>query len=85
MKFGKPIITTDLGEIADIVRAEKCGIVIDKPTAPQIAQAIQILSDENERQRLGENGRRAAERKYNWEVSEISLLGVYQDLLSKQN
>ena len=85
MKFGKPIITTDLGEIADIVRAEKCGIVIDKPTASQIAQAIQILSDENERQRLGENGRRAAERKYNWEVSEISLLGVYQDLLSKQN
>jgi len=80
MQFGKPVITTDIGEIADIVRKENCGLVIEQPTAPLIAQAMNELYDQKLRQKLGSNGRRAAETKYNWAVSEKSLLSVYKNL-----
>ena len=77
MQYGKPVITTDLGEIADIVRKENCGLVIEQPTAPLIARAIHEMNDLGLRQKLGANGRRASEKKYNWAIAEKSLLSTY--------
>lgn len=83
MMVGKPIITTDIGEISDVVTMENCGIVIKKPTADQISKAIQELSAPSLRAILGENGRNAALEKYNWSVAEAELLGFYVDLFCK--
>ena len=80
MATGKPLITTAGSEIANIVKEEECGIVIDKPTSKKIANAILMLHDDSLRQRLGQNGRFAAERKYNWENAESILLDAYTHL-----
>jgi len=80
MTAGKPLIATAGSEIANIVKEEECGIVIDKPISKKIADAIQILNDDSIRQRLGRNGRLAAERKYNWKNAESVLLDAYTHL-----
>ena len=43
-----------------------------------IGEAIQWLIDHpDEAKRMGENGRRAVEKKYNWESQVISLTKLY--------
>lgn len=80
---GKPVLTTNLGEIAYIVREEQCGIIVDQPVPTLLAQAINRLRDPAFREVLAQNARSAARRRYNWAVAEAFLLEVYQQLQSK--
>jgi glycosyltransferase involved in cell wall biosynthesis len=77
---GKPIITTNIGEIAIIVREEACGIVVEEASPGAIAKAVDALRDSNARHALGIRARLAAETKYNWTAAEQVLLTVYQGL-----
>lgn len=79
---GKPLLTTDTGEIARIVRQEACGIVVAEPTPTLLADAMARLADPAVRLPLAENARRAGETKYNWRVAEETLLHVYHELLT---
>ena len=54
MAAGKPILTTDVGEIARIVKMEDCGIVISDATPESVADGIRQLTNPVYRQRLGE-------------------------------
>ncbi len=80
---GKPILTTNAGEIAQIVREEQCGSIIEQPTPMLIAQAIQELSDPSLRERLSAKARQAAQDKYNWAKTEANLLGVYKQMATR--
>jgi glycosyltransferase involved in cell wall biosynthesis len=77
---GRPIVTTDIGEIAHIVRQEECGIVVSRPTAELVAQAIERLRNPTTRAALADRARHAAEAKYNWRAAEKVLLDVYRYL-----
>lgn len=78
---GKPVITTDVGEIALIVRKEDCGIVVPSPDPELVANALAYLKDSNVRRKLGERARKAAELRYNWGMSRKALLDVYESLV----
>ncbi len=78
---GKPLLTTDVGEIARIVRQEACGIVVAEPTPALLADALARLADPAVRLPLAENARRAGETKYHWRVAEETLLCIYRHLL----
>lgn len=78
---GKPVLTTNLGEIAQIVREEKCGIVIEQPAPERLAEAIKQLRDPALRAPMSINARRAAQDKYNWNAAAAMLLSIYQQLL----
>lgn len=80
MLVGKPILTTDVGEISTIVKRENCGLVIEYPTPELILEKLRELSNQQLRLELGENGRQAAEDKYNWEEAEVRLLNDYASL-----
>lgn len=80
---GKPLLTTNVGEIAHIVRAEQCGLVVEKPTPILLAEAIDKMRERDLRERLAENARRAAKGKYNWNVAEKTLLAAYQQILAE--
>ena len=82
MATGKPIITNNIGQIAEVTRQERCGIVIEELSPEEIAKAIQKLSDASLREEMGTNGRRAAELKYNWQSAEAELLRAYRELAS---
>lgn len=78
--LGKPILTTNVGEIAKIVRNNECGVIVEAPEASLIATALTSLADERKRTNLAANAFEAAKRRYNWAEAERQLLSVYRDL-----
>ena len=76
MREGKPVIAPGFAvEVTRIVEEAECGILVDVTDPRAIAGAIQsLLHDPAEAERLGRNGRRAVEEKYNWAADEARLL-----------
>lgn len=84
MMCGKPIIVSDGSSMANIVREENCGLVVPYGDVQTIRGAIvQLKSDPGLRQKLGANGRRAYEGKYDWQIMEQRLLTLYQQISNK--
>ena len=81
---GKPLLTTNVGEIAHIVRQEQCGIVVEKPLPDLLAAAITKIRERHRLEQFAENARRTATEKYNWPVAEKTLLNVYQEILKHE-
>ncbi len=83
MACGLPIVASDLPPIRQFMSDLNCGLLVD-PTDPQAhAEAIlYLLGHPDEAQRMGENGRKAVEEKYNWESEGRKLLALYEELLS---
>ena len=64
---GKPIIMNSEVAASEIVLEEKCGIVVPYGDVDAIKEAINKLkNDPNLRKELGENGRKAYEKRYSW-------------------
>ena len=83
MAAGKPILTTDVGEIATIVKTENCGVVIPDATPDYILWGINQLRDQTVRRNLGDNGKKAALEKYTWKKAQQGLIQVYASLLNR--
>jgi glycosyltransferase involved in cell wall biosynthesis len=84
MMCEKPIIVSDGSSMADIVRKENCGIVVPYGDVDAIKGAILKLKNNPElRQELGQNGRKAYESRYSWQIMEQRLLDSYQQLGNK--
>jgi len=64
----KPVIASKIGGIEDAVIDGETGVLVDPNNIDQIANAaIQLLTDEGFRRKLGENGRRRVEQLFSWE------------------
>ena len=81
---GKPILTTNVGEIGRIVREEQCGIALEEASPDLLAMALEQLSNPVFRLKLARNARQAAVNKYNWNIAQENLLNVYQELASRR-
>jgi glycosyltransferase involved in cell wall biosynthesis len=78
-----PIIVNENTSMADIVRKEKCGIIIPYGNEEALIWAVSRLKDDlSLQQRLGDNGRKAYEDKYNWTIMENRLNSIYSHVLS---
>jgi glycosyltransferase involved in cell wall biosynthesis len=80
LEAGRPLVTTDVGEISQVVRAKDCGIILRAPIVEDILMAFEQLRDRDVRERMGRNARRAAETQYNWPAAEAELLNLYRTL-----
>ncbi len=80
---GKPILTTNVGEIAQIVRTNNCGIVVDDATPQSLAKAIKKLKNNTLRQELATNAFNLAQSKYHWAIAEHTLQKLYANLLTE--
>lgn len=81
MMCGIPIITNVAHEI---VNETGCGIIVEYDNKEQIKETIIKLRDDPIlRKRLGENGRKAFLKKYNWHIMEQRLYKIYDTLLNK--
>jgi glycosyltransferase involved in cell wall biosynthesis len=77
-----PIIVNENTSMADIVRKEKCGIVIPYGNEEALIWAVSRLkNDLSLQKRLGDNGRKAYENKYNWTIMENRLNSIYCQVL----
>jgi hypothetical protein len=81
MSAGIPVIASDFPLWREIVEGNSCGICVNPLDVQAISAAIRwIVEHPDEARKMGENGRRAVETKYNWEAEFKKLLVLYGDL-----
>lgn len=69
MASARPVILVAEGEAADIIRQHDAGIVVSPGDISGLVDALNTLKQASElRQRLGANGRRAAEQYFNRDI-----------------
>jgi glycosyltransferase involved in cell wall biosynthesis len=78
---GRPLITGDFGEIADVVREAECGIVLPEYSSAEIQKAFTILEDVSVRNAMAANAVRFGRTFLNWEKGEAVLYQEYSSLL----
>lgn len=85
MSCGLPIIVTDVRGNRDLITHRKNGIIIPPREPKKIAEAINILlEDENLREFLGKNARNTIIEKYTWDIIANKMLKCYKSLLGIQ-
>ena len=81
LSAGRPLITGDFGEIAEVVRKAECGIVLSKYAVEEIGNALKTLQDSNLRKGLGLRAANFGRTSFNWEKGEEILYREYSKLL----
>jgi len=81
MAAGLPVIASDFPHWREIVEGNACGLTVDPLDPKAIAKAIEhLIRNPKEAQRMGQNGRRAVEQRYNWEQESRRLITLYNSL-----
>jgi glycosyltransferase involved in cell wall biosynthesis len=82
MAAGRPVVASDLGYIAAIVRASGCGLLVPPGDAAAHADALAaLLIDPGRSHALGEAGRAAVRARYTWAGEGERLVRLYRRLL----
>ena len=81
MEASLPIICTNYVLWENIIKEYDCGIAVNPGNLSEIKNAIKYLIENKDKAfKLGQNGRRAVEEKYNWHLQEKDYLRVFEDL-----
>jgi glycosyltransferase involved in cell wall biosynthesis len=81
MAVGIPIIGTPVGGIPDFLKDGETGLFCEPANPKSIAEKINILlTDENLRQKLIQNGRKLVEEKYNWDLIAEKMRNIFNKL-----
>ncbi len=84
MSAGIPVIASNFPLWREIIQGNDCGLLVDPLDPAAIADAIDYLvSNPAEAQRMGANGRRAVNERYNWDIEEQKLFAFYERTLSQ--
>ena len=80
MAAGLPIISTDKGGNAEVIRGNGNGIILSDYNQPQaFADAIILLLDRQDiALEMGKTGRRLAEERYSWERVAAELIELFE-------
>ncbi len=82
MAAGLPVVASDFPLWKEIVGSSSCGLLVDPMDPRAIADAIQwLLTHPEEAEKMGEQGRKAAFTRYNWESEERKLFDFYCKIL----
>ena len=80
MLLGKPVVVSSTRPMMRVVQDAQCGLIFQERDAASLAETIIKLKDANLRRKLGENGKQAAENRYNWHRTVQALLEIYRNL-----
>lgn len=78
---GRPLITGDFGEIADVVREAECGIVLPAYSPAEVRRALAAMKDREVRDAMARNAGQCGRTTMNWEKGEGILYREYSALL----
>ena len=82
MALGIPVIASNFPLYRTIVEGERCGICVDPLRVDEIALAIlYLLKNPTIAAEMGESGKLAVEKKYNWNIEKLKLLDFYKQVL----
>jgi len=81
MLFGKPFIANEeLPVVQKLIGDVFCGVPTRFAVDALVTNLSTLIEDEELRKLLGERGRNAIERKYNWEREAKKLVNLYDEL-----
>ena len=81
MAFGKPVLISPVGDVAEILEHYPCGVIVPELTPEAIYQALEeLLADKERLKKYGQIGREAFVKEFNWDLMEKRLLAAYQNL-----
>ena len=81
MAMGLPVIMSNTVYNVEINNLEHFGICVEPTNISEVTEAIDFLLFNPEiAKKMGENGRKLIEKKYNWEIEERKLLNLYSSL-----
>ena len=84
MASSLPVIASDFPLFRKIIQEIGCGLLVDPLAAEAIASAMQwILDHPEEAEKMGQKGRFAVEKTYNWERESVKLLALYDWLIGE--
>lgn len=82
MAAGVPVISSDFPIWRQIVDDAGCGLLVDPNKPKQIAEAMQWMMDNPElAQVMGQRGREAVLKRFNWERESETLIQAYDRIL----
>lgn len=78
MACGLPVIVSNFPYWMQLLEKEECAVFVDPKNEKQIADAIDfILNNEEIARKMGERGKNAVIKSFNWEVEEKKLIKFY--------
>lgn len=81
---GVPVVSSDVGGIREIVETYDCGFVFKKDETQEAVEKISLLMNNDElRKKMGENGKRIIEEKFNQSNFIKSIEGFYLSLVNE--
>lgn len=83
MSMGKPVIVSNAKPVERIVREVECGLVFHEQDPESLARAILSLEPESVRTTMGQRGREAVVRKYNWAMDEQQLFQALESVVER--
>ncbi|UCG57499.1 MAG: glycosyltransferase family 4 protein [Phycisphaerales bacterium] len=82
MLVGLPVVVSNFPQYKEVVETDRCGLIVDPSDPADIAKAIEyLIGHPEEAKKMGENGREAVLRRYNWGNESKKLLRIYRELL----
>jgi glycosyltransferase involved in cell wall biosynthesis len=83
MACGVPVVVSDTGDMASIVKSADCGVVVDPSNPQSIADGLELTTNDQNRMRtMSANALRAAHDCYTWEAVKTSFLDAYRTVLT---
>lgn len=80
MQYGLPIITTNIGGIADIVQNNNNGYIVECKNPTALAVAIEdLLANKQKRVEFGDNGYRLFKEKFTLEQFNRNMLEIFKN------
>lgn len=85
MAAGIPSIASNFPLWKEIVEGNDCGLCVDPENPEEIAKAIQFYFDNPDKIiQMGQNGKKAVNEIYNWQVEEKKLIALYERLIKNE-
>jgi glycosyltransferase involved in cell wall biosynthesis len=85
MAFGLPLVGSNFGHIAELIRKESCGLLVDPGNLEEVVQAIKsLLQKENMYAAMSNQGIEATHREFNWQLEMDRLCNYYKTALNER-
>ncbi len=81
---GVPVVSSDVGGIKEILEPYNCGLVFQKDNIQEAVDKISLLIQNEElRKKMGENGKKIIDEKFNHKSFIQSIEGFYYSLINE--